>query len=566
MQLRENLSFKFMVGIVGGMILVMALGFVWELEQQKKQALQELKEKSAIIAQQLLATRTYIAKSQERINQDSLGHFEFKQMNPAAVVREISLIFNRTTKYHIKQTRLNPRAPANAPDVFERAQLQQFTKTSSLREVWGEDLLNGKQVFRYMIPLYITDKCLLCHGGPAGHIDVSGYPKEGYQLGDLAGALSITVPMDTFAANVRSAILNRLTLISALVGLSILSIYLLMRSLVAKPLDQMTGMAIKIGQGDLTVSPLSIQAHGEMKVLAREFAAMATRIQEFYNILEQKVADRTVQLSNTNAELQLHRHQLQEANRQLIQASRYKSEFLANMSHELRTPLTSVLAFAELLLDGVAGELTVEQEEYLRDIYESGHQLLVLISDILDLSKIEAGKMELRPQWFEPGEIVFSLGSMLKPLVEKKDLNWRVILTQGLPQVWGDHNKVKQILLNLLSNAIKFTPAGGRIEVKIWTTPESEARIYFSVTDTGIGIKKEDHQIIFEQFRQVDGSISREYSGTGLGLALVKYLVEMHGGGIGVDSEPGLGSTFAFWLPVRPREQVEDRNYKGGAA
>jgi signal transduction histidine kinase len=240
-------------------------------------------------------------------------------------------------------------------------------------------------------------------------------------------------------------------------------------------------------------------------------------------------------------------HELADKSRQLEAASQHKSEFLANMSHELRTPLNAVIGFSEVLLQRMFGALNDKQDEYLRDIYASGQHLLSLINDILDLSKIEAGRMELAPAPFHLPGAVESAVTLVRERAARHGIALHVELDPTLGELVGDERKVKQVLLNLLSNAIKFTPEGGRISL---TAARRDGTVEVSVTDTGIGIAPEDQAAIFEEFRQV-GSDERKREGTGLGLTLAKKFVELHGGRIRVESEPGRGSTFTFTLPGR---------------
>jgi len=232
---------------------------------------------------------------------------------------------------------------------------------------------------------------------------------------------------------------------------------------------------------------------------------------------------------------------------QLEAASRHKSEFLANMSHELRTPLNAVIGFSEVLIQRMFGDLTEKQDEYLKDIYASGQHLLSLINDILDLSKIEAGRMELAPAPFHLPTALENAVTLVKERAARHGITLQLDLDPRLGEVVGDERKVKQVLLNLLSNAVKFTPEGGRITLK---AVQRDGGVEIAVTDTGIGIAPEDQAAIFEEFRQV-GSDERRREGTGLGLTLAKKFVELHGGRIWVESELGRGSTFTFTLPLR---------------
>ena len=239
--------------------------------------------------------------------------------------------------------------------------------------------------------------------------------------------------------------------------------------------------------------------------------------------------------------------EIAEKSRQLEEASRHKSEFLANMSHELRTPLNAIIGFSEVLSERMFGELNEKQAEYLKDIYASGQHLLSLINDILDLSKIEAGRMELEAADFDLPSTIDNALLLVRERASRRGITLGHSVDERLGAFRGDERKVKQVLLNLLSNALKFTPEGGRIDVRA-APQDGVAEI--SVADTGVGIAPEDQEAVFEEFRQV-GTADKKVEGTGLGLALSRKFIELHGGRIWVESEVGKGSTFRFTLPVR---------------
>jgi signal transduction histidine kinase len=246
-------------------------------------------------------------------------------------------------------------------------------------------------------------------------------------------------------------------------------------------------------------------------------------------------------------ELQARNREIEDKGRQLEVASQHKSEFLANMSHELRTPLNAIIGFSEVLSEKMFGELNEKQEEYLKDIYTSGNHLLSLINDILDLSKIEAGRMELELSDFHMPTALDSALTLVRERAARRSIALHLSVDERLGQIQADERKVRQVVLNLLSNAIKFTPEGGRIEVG--AVPK-DGLVEVSVSDTGVGIAPEDHEAVFEEFRQV-GTADKKVEGTGLGLTLCRKFVELHGGRIWVKSEIGVGSTFTFTLPVR---------------
>ncbi|MEE9292082.1 MAG: ATP-binding protein [Acidobacteriota bacterium] len=264
-------------------------------------------------------------------------------------------------------------------------------------------------------------------------------------------------------------------------------------------------------------------------------------IQRMNAELELKVHERTRELEIVN-------QKLQRSNSDLTRANALKSEFLANMSHELRTPLNAIIGFSELLLERTFGSMNEEQRDYVADILSSGRHLLQLINDILDLSKIEAGKMGLQRDLFEVAPVVEEAIAMVKIQAGQKGLDLQNDVRDPDLELYGDRSKLKQILYNLLSNAVKFTLAGGLIRV---SGGRDGARLRFSVTDSGIGIPDKDRDRIFDAFTQVDGSYSRSYQGTGLGLTLVKKFVEMHGGELWLESTEGEGSSFGFTIPDR---------------
>ena len=232
--------------------------------------------------------------------------------------------------------------------------------------------------------------------------------------------------------------------------------------------------------------------------------------------------------------------------RELEAASRHKSEFLANMSHELRTPLNAIIGFSEVLSEQMFGGVNEKQAEYLADILESGRHLLSLINDILDLSKIEAGRIELEPADFDLPTAIENALILVRERAQRRAIKLGRAVDHRLGMIRADERKVKQVLLNLLSNALKFTPEGGRIDVRAGM---KDGLAEIAVTDTGVGIAPEDQQAVFEEFRQV-GPAARKAEGTGLGLAISRKLIELHGGAMWVESSVGTGSTFTFTLPV----------------
>jgi signal transduction histidine kinase len=346
-------------------------------------------------------------------------------------------------------------------------------------------------------------------------------------------------PLSEAFAPLESAIWRTALLLVAFLLLAIATSMLLARRLV-RPIESIQAAAAKIGSGSLD-ERIEIPSQDELGALAEEFNRMAARLQESYSSLEHKVEERTRALATALSELD-------EKGRELEAASRHKSEFLANMSHELRTPLNAIIGFSQVLAEKLVGEVNEKQEEYLEDILTSGNDLLALINDILDLSKVEAGQIELEIGPFSLREALERGLVMVRERALKDGVQVALAGNQSVDLVTGDERRIRQVIFNLLSNAVKFTPAGGAVDVRA-TQVNGEVRV--SVADTGPGIAAEDRERIFEEFQQTEAGVAQR-EGTGLGLALSKRLVELHGGRIWVDSEPGKGSTFVFTLPARP--------------
>lgn len=299
---------------------------------------------------------------------------------------------------------------------------------------------------------------------------------------------------------------------------------------------RLNAILLKNKEGIPTGSIFILKSLKEERGLKKALEDKTKALEELNENLEKKVMERT--------------EELEKLNRELDRANQLKGRFIANMSHELRTPLNSILGFSDVLLDRIFGELNENQERYVKNIHSSGKHLLELINNVLDLAKIEAGKYEMVYETFPVDDVVSDVVNIMKSLAEKKFIEISVSIGEDISNITADRVKLKQILYNLLSNAIKFTPEGGMVGVDVAKEENIIEFVKFSVWDTGIGIGPEDREKIFDEFEQANSSYSRKYGGAGLGLALTKKLVELHGGNITVESTLGEGSTFSFLIPV----------------
>ena len=276
---------------------------------------------------------------------------------------------------------------------------------------------------------------------------------------------------------------------------------------------------------------ISVPNRDELGVLAERMNHMSAELQRFDNE-ERRAAAELVRLND-----------------QLAQTSKAKSEFLANMSHELRTPMNAILGFTEMLLDGLYGDVPDQLKEPLTDIQVNGRHLLHLINDVLDLSKIEAGRMELALGEYSVQEVIDIVQVSLRSLAVEKGLEFVKDIPDDLPVAYGDNRRLTQCLMNLAGNALKFTKQG-RVEIGVKLVGDE---LIYRVSDTGIGIPKEELENVFAEFQQIDATVTREFGGTGLGLSITKRFVEMHGGRIWAESEAGKGCTFFFAVPIRAK-------------
>ncbi len=443
-------------------------------------------------------------------------------------------------------------------DRFERQSLREIVDKPDLTHIGLTYRLKNVDRYRYARPEYNEPSCMSCHNGntaPVGMM-ISAVPVSSDASRPspraLLGLMEVDIPSQVTE---NQLFLNRVFILLAgtLAGtLAIGALYFIVSRLILQPVRVLQETAEKVSQGDLNIRS-DISSRDEFQQLSETFNTMLANLQT-----------RDEQLQASNKALDLKLGQLAQTNVALYESNRLKSEFLANVSHELRTPLNSILGFAELLRETAAENADPKPGRYLQNILLAGRNLLDLINDLLDLAKIEAGRMDVRSEPLSVGDVFEGLINLLKPLAEAKTLNIVTSVAAEVPIIQTDPAKLQQVLYNFLSNAIKFSPQGGRVDLSAAMDGPENVRI--SVTDRGPGIEPEKHEMIFEKFRQIDGSVTRQHSGTGLGLAISKELTALLGGTIGVQSVAGEGACFWIVLPLQIQPGTRDVREKAQVA
>jgi signal transduction histidine kinase len=426
-------------------------------------------------------------------------------------------------------------APHNAEPEQQQI-LQEFERNPDKKEAeaYVSAASDADYNFIYRGVVRANDSCIRCHQqlseSRAGILRAA--PK--IEPNQILGVVNVKMSTRALDSDIHRnrAVLITTALITALLLMG--GSYLIVRYVVVKPVKHLKEVSDAISSGELNIRS-EIQTGDEFEDLSHAFNRMLRTLVSMQD-----------QLRRVNADLDRKVDELAQANLALYQTGQLKDDFLATMSHELRTPLNSILGFSEVLLS--TDPLGDKQKRWVKNIQTSGERLLTLINDVLDLAKIEAGKMQIRVEEFSIHDVCEGLLNMFRPLAEKKNLHLEAQIDQGIPVLRQDANKMQQILWNLLSNAVKFTPEGGRVTVKAET---DGVHLILSVIDTGVGIAREDQDVIFEKFRQAARVLTREQQGTGLGLSIVRELAKILGGDVNLRSDLGRGSTFTVTLPLQ---------------
>lgn len=580
---RYGIRFKIAVSIGVIMVALMAVDILWNLSLQNAQAENEAREKAEVLASEMRAAWDFVDMNQDVINRAEDGTFRTKHLVCVVAAKSISMLFTTETDYSIRFTNDTPRQAANAPDEFEQEALAAFNADPERKAFWRVvDAGDGTRVFRYTEPLYVTESCLECHGDPVGELDQYGYPKEGMQVGQVGGAMSITEPMDIYAAGIQDSMMQQAIMVLFMMVAAFIGLYFVTSRLVLRPIDELRSAAGAVGKGDfnytLTVPDPGERPRDELAELTGEFDRMARDLEALYADLEGQVRSKTDDLMVLNDMLNYQKRELKVALDRLGDEVAYKNEFFAIVSHELRTPLTSILAYARIL--NADDSLAPKTREAVGEIESNATLLLNMVNNILVISKHAAKKDELLPEPVDFVDLAQFVRKALVPIAEGKDVRLSCSVAPDVPLSMADWEKLRRILENLVNNAIKYNHRGGFVRLTIGFESGEEANhghgnhpgthvpddedaapagwIVMRVADDGMGIAPEELDQIFELYKQAGQSANRRYRGTGLGLAVVRDLTELHGGTVAAESRVKEGSTFTVRIPYAPVIEEED--------
>lgn len=541
---------RFLFG--AGTLLLLAGSFWWYLQQTEYLAYEQIKTTGRLLVNPIVA-RQHLQKLQvkdwhwqnqrgqeqsenEKQPRTKLSPKEWEHLRLALDELSEENLGENLKQYSYRIIRPEAQNRVNMPDdAFETGLLKAFLENDDKEE--DSRPLSSQRVIDYYGAVRANKNCLACHLSTAEERAALGEPREKA----LLAVVKIRIPTDAIekGVHINRAVLISTALVTALLIMS--GSYLIVRYVIVKPVKHLKEVSDAISAGELNVRS-EIQTGDEFEDLSHAFNRMLRNLVSMQD-----------QWRKVNADLDHKVDELAQANLSLYESNRLKSDFLATMSHELRTPLNSILGFSEVLS---SSQLNDKQLRWARNIQSSGERLLNLINDILDLAKIEAGKMQIRLEEFSLHDISEGMVNMFRPLAEKKNIDLRAQIDPGIPLLRQDPVKLQQILSNLLSNAIKFTPEGGRVLFKAEAEPPD---IVLTVTDTGVGIAPEEQELVFEKFRQGGNPLTREHAGTGLGLSIVRELSKLLGGEVVLQSELGRGSTFTVRLPLQlsPEPRLE---------
>ena len=548
---KHRLHYHLALPVTAIIVTLLLVNIVLSSCLQRQQAENTMRDQAYILSQDMAAIWDFISVNQNRINYDRDGVYNQKGLYCSKAGLSVGALFSKRTDYVIRYAALNPRSEQNRADDFEMEALVAFSDDPSLEEytTFGEMQGEEGRYFRYAAPLRMDETCESCHGGVAGEIDETGYPKEGFVDGDLVGIISIATPTRQFEQNYfDNALLQGVFLVVLSVGCMVAS-YWFIQKYVSRPLGKLE-RAIEQSGTDRSYGQLdaeAIGAKGEISSLVSFFNDASRKLEAVHLGLESEVSKRTLDLKSANALLASQAEKLEALNRRLKADSRYKSHYFTMMSHELKTPLTAIIAYANILREANDSGSALDADA-IEAIASNSRDLLRLIENILESAKLEAGKTSLDMQVVDADEVFYHLESSLASLAAERNLVLSFFKSKSMPLFLADSVKLSHILENLISNAVKHTPDNGCVVVEAYHHKKDET-IRFRVIDSGTGIPEKEQHAIFEEFVQASDHMDRPTSGSGLGLALAKEYAELHGGSIQVKSAVGEGSIFTVVLP-----------------
>lgn len=455
-----------------GAVLIALYGWCSYQEQAQSMERQMLAE-ARVLEKSVRATWDFIDHEQPNINYDRDGTYNFKGLYCSLVGKSVGKLFTMSTDYQylLRYTRLNPRNVMDEPDDFERAAFAAFENEGATEYTGFVDNGEGKREFRYVGAIYLTDTCMECHGGPAGELDVTGFEKEGMSVGDIGGAVSITMPTDLYQSAIdRSTILMIgffLLFLTATFGGSLL----FFRRKVTGPLTNLEEAVGEMGRGNLKAPVADGGSVSEISALAQGVKSMAGELGELYATLEERVDTRTRMYREANEMLEEQRGALaranallEQANEKLAEENEYRTNIVAILSHELRTPLTSILAFVDLW-EASGEQHSRESRECFEKIKRQSHVLLEMVNNVLDMVRVESGTLEIADDVIDAVDFAATVMAPIEPLASQRGVGTACEVSPAVPLVRSDWAQLEKIVGNLLSNAVKFTDAGGRVRV-----------------------------------------------------------------------------------------------------
>lgn len=524
-----SLQKKFVLNIVLIVVPILGLMFTWTGLQNEHNTIDQITNQARVLSRQVILTRQWISDcGGVMVFRNSDGakpyHYFFddrlqtsrgilNRFTPAMVTKKLSEYSMRENLYSFRLASLNPMNPDNAPDAFEKMALLRFIHQNS-KEVYSFDNRAEHQVFRYTVPLYVDKPCMECH--------------KNFNSGTIAGCLSIFLPSEQVQTTLR---ISRFRLIYsgiALICLTILTLFFLLRRVVIKPVNELKSMADSIKGGNLDAR-VNLKTRDEFERLGKSFNSMGEKLSLNREIMEQKIQKAT--------------HDLSKANHELKKLDKLKTEFIADMSHELRSPVTAIKGGLDYLKRTTTDK---NSKTYLSLIDNNLLRLTCMVNDMLDLTRIEAGKVAWNFETYDMTALILEIIEILSLKAKSKNLT---LVHNRLTPLWVkiDIERIEQVLVNVIENAIRFSPENSIIKIN-WRQENRWCRV--SVSDSGMGIHKENLENIFKKFHTLASNKDTGIKGTGLGLTICRKIIEAHQGKIWVKSEVGKGTTFVFTIPV----------------